>query len=177
MWAAFNGILQGCGLTVVIFNTPASIWLKALECEAPQGSGVVGRGYADDVHGQAKTRKGVEHIVLITAEYAELTGQEISVSADEKDSKSYAFANDEEARKELREPPLELGGVALVVRDTLDLLGTTQALGGAKRGRTGKTKKNKERAAEVRRRAERLGHAPIGFDGRATYGARRHSGH
>ena len=77
-WQAYNGILQGCGLSVVLLNCLTAVWIRALEEEADPKDKVQGGGYADDINGTAASQKGGQHVVDVTGDYAELTGQEIS---------------------------------------------------------------------------------------------------
>ena len=62
-WQAYNGILQGCGLSVVLLNCLTAVWIRALEEEADPKDEVQGGGYADDINGTAASQKGGQHVV------------------------------------------------------------------------------------------------------------------
>eukprot|EP00660_Eupelagonema_oceanica_P019398 gene19398-biopygen2095 len=77
---ASNGVLQGCPVSVVALNALLSVWTRAVEAEAPGTHAV---SYADDQWQTAdgRTAADVERTLQqgndVSAEHAELTGQEI----------------------------------------------------------------------------------------------------
>ena len=79
-WKATNGMLQGCGLSVILLNVLVAIWSQAVTQEAQPEDEVRPRAYADDTGGTAKTVEGVQHIANISAEYAKLTKQKLHKS-------------------------------------------------------------------------------------------------
>ena len=123
MWKAYNGILQGCGLSVVLLNCLTAVWARAAEEEANPEDGVQTGGYADDIHRVAETQRGARHVVDVTSNYAELRGQELS---SEMVGKSYAFSAHERDRQWLE--GLRLQGEPLPVRGTVELLGAEMPL-------------------------------------------------
>ena len=66
-----NGILQGCPLSVVLFNALASVWLEAISCEVRDA---LPHAYADDVGAILRRRKDVQTVADITGAFAAMTG-------------------------------------------------------------------------------------------------------
>ena len=85
-WSCTNGILQGCGVSVVLLNALVTLWLQAVSTEVPAAAEIRPGGYADDIHAVSKTVQGVKQVIDITCEYASTSGQEIS------HGKSFTFA-------------------------------------------------------------------------------------
>ena len=77
-WRATNGVLQGCGVSVVLLNSMVTLWLRAVSMEVPSAASAVPGGYADDIRGTANKPAAVQQIVDITDSYAALSGQELN---------------------------------------------------------------------------------------------------
>ena len=86
-WRATNGVLQGCGVSVVLLNSMVTLWLRAVSMEGPSAASAVPGGYADDIRGTANKPAAVQQIVDITDSYAALSGQELNAD------KCFVFAD------------------------------------------------------------------------------------
>ena len=95
-----NGILQGCPLSVILLNLLVSVWMRAVETEAP---GARPLGYADDTGATAAEQKPLQQALDLTGEFAGLTGQELNA----KKSNAWATSTCSSAA------PLTLHGVEL----------------------------------------------------------------
>eukprot|EP00973_Karenia_brevis_P094607 12423316-Karenia_brevis.AAC.1 len=81
-FAATNGILQGCPLSVVLLNALISVWLSAV---AEEVNKAVPQAYADDTHSTCQTRRAVQLVADVTQDFATSTGQRVNAS------KSFGF--------------------------------------------------------------------------------------
>ena len=158
-WQCTNGILQGCGVSVVLLNALVTLWLHAVSVETPVADSIKPGGYADDIHAVSKTAAGVQRVHNITAEYASLSGQEIS------HDKSVTFAVTPPQRRKLANVMLE--GRKLAVRSNVDILGVSLVMAQSKQGKTGKTAKAMKSASKVKKRLQRLQYAPLDFESKA----------
>ena len=95
-FAATNGILQGCPLSVIFINLMTSIWKKILDAQSqaihtsstrlPPGGKpgealdfiLTALGYADDTYGVAVGQHTVEPLSECTHEWLEATGQDVN---------------------------------------------------------------------------------------------------
>ena len=57
-WRCANGILQGCGVSVVLLSCLVIVWLLAVSAEAPASAEAEPGGYADDIHAVSRTVSG-----------------------------------------------------------------------------------------------------------------------
>ena len=129
-----NGILQGCPLSVVLFNALCSILSKAIE----QESGIKPESYADDltlVGAREDLQKGVD----IVAEYCTVTGQQLAPH------KCNWFSNREENGHKI-----EMNGVTLEFSKHVDIVGSHIEMNGNTR-RTGQGRITKELLERARR--------------------------
>ena len=94
-----NGILQGCPLSMVLLNALVSVWCRAVEVEAPDATA---SAYVDDTYVTAGRPSAVNTALEVTADYAKLTGQQLSLGK----CKGFTTAT-------LRMRPLRLQGTAL----------------------------------------------------------------
>ena len=156
-WQTTNGVLQGCGVSVVLLNCLVTLWLRAVSAEVP--SSVPG-GYADDVHATATTPAAVQKVVAITEEYAALSGQELNAD------KSFVFAVTLPQRTKLNN--VKLGNKKLQVKSNIDMLGVSIAMDQAKTGASGKGTRADKRARKTKSRCQRLRYAPLDFECRET---------
>ena len=140
-WQCTNGILQGCRVSVVLLNALVTLWLHAVSVETPVADSIKPGGNADDIHAVSKTAAGVQSVHNITAEYASLSGQEIS------HDKSVTFAVTPPQRRKLANVMLE--GRKLAVRSNVDILGVCLVMAQAKQGKTGNTAKAMKSASKV----------------------------
>eukprot|EP00973_Karenia_brevis_P060427 8407275-Karenia_brevis.AAC.1 len=76
-FTASNGILQGCPLSVIMLNALMSIWARAVEAEVPKAGAAV---YADDKCALTQSRASITRVAALTQEFADLSGQVLSVS-------------------------------------------------------------------------------------------------
>ena len=155
-WSCTNGILQGCGVSVVLLNALVTVWLQAVSAETASEAEVKPGGYADDIHAVTKTVQGVKQVIGITCEYAGLSGQEVS------HQKSSTFAVTLPQRKKLS--GVKLDGHKLAVQSNVDILGFTLVMSQAKKGSTGKTAKATKGADKSKKRLQRLCYAPLHFE-------------
>ena len=75
-YAATNGILQGCPLSVVLLNALLSIWMRAVEAEVPEA---MPKAYVDDTYITASRPKHINAALEVTGEFVNLTGQQLKV--------------------------------------------------------------------------------------------------
>ena len=97
-FAATNGILQGCVLSVIFINLFTSIWKKVLDAQKqatqisatvpppPPGGGgaaealqfiITALGYADDTYGMASGQHSVQSLLECTHTWLQLTGHDV----------------------------------------------------------------------------------------------------
>ena len=153
-WAATNGILQGCPLSVVALNLLVALWANAVAEEAPEA---VARAFADDTGARAKGDRAPEvigRVIRITEEYAELSDQELN------GKKTVGFAVGSRHKKAMA--ALEVSG------EPLRLAGDSRDLGAhLSYHRAPRPGAVKARAEDATAAADRCGLAPLPFDGRA----------
>ena len=95
-FAATNGILQGCPLSVILIHLMTGIWKKILDAQSPAmrvssarlpPGGKPGEaldfiltalGYADDTYGMAAGQHTVQPLLECTHEWLQTTGQDIN---------------------------------------------------------------------------------------------------
>ena len=96
-FAATNGILQGCPLSVILISLLTSIWKKvpdaqkqATEISATvlppgrEGGGeallfiIIALGYADDTYGMASGQHSVQPLLECTHKWLQVIGQDIN---------------------------------------------------------------------------------------------------
>ena len=70
-WRTSNGILQGCGVSVILLNCLVCVWLHAVSSEVEVPHTIHPGGYADDIHAVAPSVPALQRVVDITQEYAE----------------------------------------------------------------------------------------------------------
>ena len=156
-WRTTNGILQGCAVSVVLLNALVNLWLKAVEAEV--GDAKPG-GYADDIHATSSTPGSVQKVVNLTAEYAKLSGQEVS------GKKSFTFALDQKQRRRLAQ--VKLNEESLKCKSSVDLLGATLVMQEAQHGAYSSKSRGGARITKVKSRLDRLRYAPLDFEDKET---------
>eukprot|EP00973_Karenia_brevis_P068669 9548105-Karenia_brevis.AAC.1 len=75
-FAATNGILQGCPLSVILLNALMVVLAKAVDEEVPE---VRLHAYVDDLNGTGPKPKFVQQALDIVGDFARLTRQEINI--------------------------------------------------------------------------------------------------
>eukprot|EP00973_Karenia_brevis_P056295 7830142-Karenia_brevis.AAC.1 len=76
-YTSTNGILQGCPLSIILLNALISVWCYALKEETPD---VQAAAYVDDTGAVAERPGMLNAALVVTKEFEELTGQEVSTS-------------------------------------------------------------------------------------------------
>ena len=74
-FAATNGILQGCPLSVVLVNMLMNVWTLAVKAEV---GGAVPQSFADDANMTACSGAALQPAMRVTGDFARLTGQELN---------------------------------------------------------------------------------------------------
>ena len=147
-FATTNGILQGCPLSVVLFNALSSILSKAIEREADVTPG----SYADDLTlfgSRTKLQEGVE----VVAEFCTLTGQELAPQ------KCKWFSNRDQGQTNIT-----MGDTTLDFDDSVDIVGCHLSMKGT-------TKQMGRITEEVLDRARRIRLLPLRYQAKEQIAA------
>eukprot|EP00660_Eupelagonema_oceanica_P019557 gene19557-biopygen9319 len=144
-FAATNGILQGCPLSVALLNAAVAVWAAAVEAEVPAAEPVA---YADDQYAIATRQEPLGATVALTDEFGNLTVGKLNVK------KSCTFGTE---RVELR-----VGDVRLTHRAEVRSVGAP--LSGRAGRRVGALEGRMREAAALARRAA---HVPFPIEARA----------
>jgi len=115
-WQPTNGIKQGCPLSIILLNCLTHVWVSALAAETSAAADVECGVYADDASATSKNADGLREVASLTEEFANFTGQELSID------KCACTCNDETERNALQ-GQVQIGGKALKVVSQMELLG------------------------------------------------------